>query len=87
MQAELQAPPVQRKPVTETLQNIKNKILELLRIRQKPQLDEKMEEMFKEKFTHQKVLQSLTKGMGKSLGKRMGTIRKLGRKITRLFGF
>jgi len=87
MQAELQAPPEQKKPLTETIQNIKNKILEILRVRQKPQLDEKIGELFKEKFTQQKVLQSLRKGMGASLGKRMGSIRRLGRKITRLFGF
>ncbi|VVB52469.1 Uncharacterised protein [uncultured archaeon] len=76
-----QAPPKERSQVTKTIEEIKEWILQKIKIAQKPQLDEKIKEL--EQARLQKITISLNKGVGKSIGKQLTGARKIGLNLTR----
>ena len=77
-----------RERVVVDVQRIREWAFEQVRVRQKPELDEKVRRIHVRKVLKKRILSSLRKGAGASFGRRLGGFaRRLGLSIARIFGF
>jgi hypothetical protein len=87
MIAERQKPSV-RERIADDFQKIREWVREQIRLKQKPELDEKVRRINVRRIVKKKILSSLRKGAGASFGRRLGGFaRRLGLSVARLFGF
>jgi len=73
-----QKQPSMRQKVNESVEVVRQRIKEMIRIQQREPLDNKINEMLKEVVKTKKIIQTLFKGAGRSFGLGLGGIRRAG---------
>lgn len=87
MIAERQKPGVTQRIVRD-IERVREWIREHIRVRQKPELDEKVRSVDVKRLLRRRVILSLRGGAGVGFGRRLGAFGgRLGWSITRIFGF
>jgi len=78
---------VRKKPIVESIQRNKEKIMRMLRRKQKRQLDTKIDELLKDVRKTRKIIITFFQGAGSSVGRGIeGAFRGVGKSISSLLG-